>query len=121
MERFADPETGTGFSRVGLLRVANTGEAVRDPSTAFALLTPVRMTTTAHESKNSQPLGMTKKALSLCHPEPASPASRVEGSTRSDFLTLKAETFFYHSTREVRVGPRGFGRQPAGILRAKRA
>ena len=44
VERFADPETGTGFTRVGLLRVANAGEAIPDPSTAFALLTSVRMT-----------------------------------------------------------------------------
>jgi hypothetical protein len=36
MERFADSETGTGITR--------TRDAVRDSSTAFALLTPVRMT-----------------------------------------------------------------------------
>ena len=51
MERFADPETGTGFTRVGDAERANACEAIRDPSTSFALLTSVRMTKTARESK----------------------------------------------------------------------
>jgi hypothetical protein len=36
VERFADSETGTGFTP--------RREAVRDPATSFALLTPLRMT-----------------------------------------------------------------------------
>ena len=43
----------------GSLRVASACEAVRDPSTSFALLTSVRMTMTARESKNSQAVRMT--------------------------------------------------------------
>jgi len=37
-------KTGTGFACVGALRCAATREAVRDPSTSFALLTSLRMT-----------------------------------------------------------------------------
>jgi hypothetical protein len=76
VERFADPETGTGFTPAGLLRLADAREAVRDPSTSFTSLTPVRMTKTARESKNSQAIGKTK-ALRMTKESHISAAWRI--------------------------------------------
>ena len=89
MEGFADPgDRYRPHMGPSSLRIAGAREAVRDPSTSFALLTSVRMTMTVHESKNSQPLGMTRKENQARNPAVKRARGAIDGAEIGENVRL---------------------------------